>query len=107
MRVFMDDERDHPSVERCGFSAEKWDVVCRESWRAIQLLQTGTVTFILLDHWMSSGDQNGLDVATWIRDAAVAGTLPKLDWDIHTGDIDKKRAMFRVLREADKAWETR
>ncbi len=106
MRVFMDDERDPPIEDNCG-NALHWDVTCRHSHEAIALIRSGVVSFISLDHWMRPGEMTGLQVANLIRDGALDGTISRFGWDIHTGDTDRARLMYRALFDADAAWEAR
>ncbi len=104
MRVFMDDERDPPTEDRCG-NTLIWDAVCRQTHEAIALLRSGKVSFISLDYWMHSGEMTGLDVARFILEGAKDGSIKKLDWDVHTGDTEKARLMYAVMFDAETAWE--
>ena len=107
MRVWMDDEREPPTQNNCGTPLPPWDAHCKHAHEALKLLYEQKVTYISLDHWMWSGELNGMDVAKLICEGAKSGSINRLEWDVHTGDREKYRAMTRLLMEADKAWDMR
>lgn len=103
----MDDERTPEDKSDWGFKNIPYDVVCRHSCEACQLLKTGKVTFISLDHWMNSGEMTGLDVANFILSGAKDGSIPRLEYDCHSGDIEKRYLIYKILRQAEDEWDLR
>ncbi len=106
MRVWLDDEREPPRENNCGQPLQ-WDIHCKHAHEAIKLLYEQRVKYISLDHWMWSGELNGMDVAKLIFEGAKSGAINRLEWDVHTQDMQKYREMTRLLMEADKAWDMR
>jgi hypothetical protein len=70
MRVYLDDERSAPD----GWVQVRWPS------EAIELLETGTVTEISLDHDLGDDDRGtGYDVILWIEEAvATRGFQPPI-----------------------------
>ncbi len=104
MRIWLDDERDAPRTNEWTEAEILWDAICLHADDAIALLKSGRVTFISLDHWMQPGERNGMDVARFIYEGAKNRTLPKLTWEIHTGDVEKFKEMWKILKAADTEW---
>lgn len=96
MRVWLDDLRDKPG---------EFDVHVRTAHKAIELLRTGEVVEISLDHDL--GDEvngTGYDVASWIEEQAFHGNLPKLKWHIHSQNNVGAERMLAALQNADRFW---
>ena len=96
MRVWLDDERIMP---------KEFDVHAKTAEEAINLLCTGKVTEISLDHDLGeSCNGTGYDVAKWIEHAAVDGRMGKIAWDIHSQNPVGRRNMQAALNSAEKFW---
>jgi hypothetical protein len=102
MRVFLDDQ--------CDTIRAKWAVgythKVKTAQEAIELLKSGSVTHISLDHDL--GDPavvgTGYDVAKWLEEAAYLGTIPKLSWNIHSMNPVGEQNMRAALMSADRYW---
>src|SRR5262245_10223826 len=95
MRVYLDDIRPLPP----GF-----DVVVRTSAEAIALLQTGSVTFLSLDHDLGTED-TGYTVARWIEQAAFEGRLQPPEWVVHSANPVGRSNIEMALRNAQRYWQ--
>ncbi len=88
MKVYLDDIRTAP---------EGW-ILCLWPSGVIDLLETGSVTHVSLDHDL--GDDNrgtGYDVLTWIeRQVAVNNFVPP-DITIHTSNLAAKQRMEQAV----------
>lgn len=73
---------------------------------AIALLRTGRVTHVSLDYHLT-GREKGHQVATFIKEEAFAGRLPRLVWTTHTSDPDGAAHMREILSDADLFWAER
>ncbi len=105
LRVWLDDERDpSDSNTKQLFGSRGDEVWVKTSGQAIELLKTGKVNFISLDHDLGNrGD--GQQVANWIEKNAFAGTLPRLEWRIHTKNVVRASPMRQALENADRFWD--
>lgn len=92
--VWLDDERPMP----VGYT--HWAKTGEE---AIELLKTGQVTCISLDHDLGLGI-TGYDVAKWIEQEAIQGTLPLIRCRVHTQNPVGKANIKMALRNAVIAW---
>ena len=70
---------------------------------AIALLRTGRVTHASLDYHLT-GREKGHEVATFIKEEAYAGRLPRLAWTTHTSDSRGAEHMRAILEDADTFW---
>ncbi len=73
---------------------------------AIALLRTGRVTHVSLDYHLI-GREKGHQVATFIKEEAFAGRLPRLAWTTHTSDPRGAAHMRDILFDADVFWAER
>lgn len=101
MRVFLDDERETP---------EGW---VRVYWpdEAIDLLKTGKVVEVSLDHDLGDDDRGtGYDVVLWIEEAVFrSGFIPPMI-KVHSANISARRKMelgieniYKMAEERNKA----
>lgn len=97
MRVWLDDLR--PIRE--GF-----DVWAKTAPKAIELLKTGNVTYISLDHDLGEdyGCGTGYDVACFIEEQAYFNTMSRLDWNVHSANPVGAANMERALMQANAYW---
>jgi hypothetical protein len=102
MRVWLDDNRD-PKIHRPN---EEWIWVTTAK-EAIELLKTGNVIEVSLDHDL--GDEkivgNGNMVACWIEDAAYRKEIPKLTWSVHSQNSVGVGKMVKALSNANRFWD--
>lgn len=101
MKVWLDDIREMP---------DEYTVHVKTAAAAIELLNTGQVTDISLDHDLGLPEEelgNGYQVACWIEEAAFNGEIPKLEWRVHSQNNVGVNRMVIALRAADSFWETR
>ncbi len=97
MKVWLDDVRPMPSG---------WDVHIRTAIEASQLVLQGQVTDISLDHDLGEKDLTGYFVAKMIEDLAYHGTIPKINWTIHSANPVGRANMEMALKNADKFWDS-
>ncbi len=102
MKVWLDDERPMPP------DMTHWAKTADE---AIEMLKTGKVTSISLDHDLGHShydgyevEKTGYTVAKFIEEGAVNGTLPKLWVHFHTQNPVGKERMKAAIRNAHRAW---
>ena len=97
-RVWLDDERPVPE----GFT--HWVKTAEE---AIELLKTGRVKHISLDHDL--GDEEivgtGYHVACWIEENAHEGSLARFTWNVHSANPTGRDKMKSALNNADLFWD--
>lgn len=94
VQVWLDDERPMPS---------DYDVHVRTAEEAIALLKSGTVSKISLDHDLGQ-EKTGYDVAKWIEENAINGTLNKLNVRIHTQNPVGNQNILAAIRNAYRHW---
>lgn len=71
----------------------------------IELLKSGAVTQISLDHDLGPPEAGtGYDVAKYIERAAFDKQLPRLDWALHTANSVGRRSMRAALTNATAFW---
>lgn len=96
MKVYLDDERVAPE----GWTQVRWPE------EAIELLKTGKVETISLDHCLGEGSEcvsprTGSDVLAWIQEAVETSDFMPPRMHIHTSDKEAKREMKGV---AHRIW---
>jgi hypothetical protein len=72
--------------------------------QAIELLETGNVIECSLDHDLGSDYETGYDVAKWIEERAVNGTLAPIRCRVHSQNPVGARNMKMALQSAYRAW---
>lgn len=99
MKVWLDDERPMP---------DGYDVHVRTASEAIDLLKTGQVTRMSLDHDLGPPEAGtGYDVAKWIEEAAFHGWIPTMQFGVHTANPVGRANMVSCLQNAVRFWEER
>lgn len=96
LAVWLDDVRPMP---------EGYDVHVKTAQEAINLLKSGRVCMISLDHDL--GDESvetGYTVARYIEQAAHEGTLGFVAVNLHTANPVGRRNMEAAIRNAQRAW---
>ena len=96
IRLWLDDLRAAP---------EGWHHA-RTAAEAIALLAAGGVVEVSLDHDLGDepGVGSGYDVACWIEQHAMQGTLQRLDWRIHSANPVGRKKMKAALESAERFW---
>lgn len=98
MKVWLDDKRPMPD----GF-----DIHTVSAFEAIEMIKTGKVTKIGLDHDL--GDDtivgNGHMVSDFIEECAFFGTIPRIEWSIQSSNGPEVSRMSVALRRADIYWD--
>lgn len=96
MLVWLDDERPMPP---------EYTNHVRTAAEAIELLKTGEVQTISLDHDLGGAwNGTGYDVAKFIEQEAVAGRLKRIRVYMHTQNPVGKENMRKALCNAHRAW---
>jgi hypothetical protein len=92
MKVFLDDIRN---------PMEYWDIIAKNYSSIIELLQTGKVTEISLDHDLGT-EKTGYDVLLWIEEQTAINNFkaPKI-W-VHTGNLSAKEKMILAINKIEK-----
>lgn len=97
MKIWLDDKRIMP-VE--------FDIHVMSAFEAIDMIKTGKVTKIGLDHDL--GDEkivgNGHMVADFIEEQAYFGKIPRIEWSIQSSNGPEIFRMTIALRRADIYW---
>lgn len=102
MRVYLDDLRETPP----GFDTRVYTYA-----QAIEVLRTGNVTHISLDHDLDAEGElelahvgTGYDVACWIEESAYGQTLPQLTWEVHSMNKPGALRIRSAMESADRYW---
>ena len=96
MKVFLDDERQAP---------EGW---CRVQWpqEAIDLLQTGQVTEISLDHDLGDDQRGtGYDVILWLEEAVRLRCFVPPRVHIHSANAAARTRMLAGVKAIQRAYQ--
>ena len=95
MKLWLDDERAMPP---------QFDTQVKTAEEAITLLKTQQVTHISFDHDLGEG-QTGYDVAKWIEKRAWYGTMPPMEWQIHSANPVGRQNITIAMKNADRYWK--
>lgn len=106
MKLWLDDERDPKNnIIKSMFGSNGDEVWCKTSQEAIDLLKSGNITSISLDHDLGPAIAGtGLDVAKWIEEKAYHKEILKLIWKIHSMNPIGRSNMENALKNADRFW---
>lgn len=103
MKVWLDDKDTEDK-----FIPPIFDVHVKTAQECIELIKTGKVAQVSLDHDL--GDENivgnGYMVASFIEEEAYFGRISKLEWDIHSDNPVGIKRMTIALENADRFWRT-
>ena len=93
MKVYLDDERATPD----GWVRAFWPD------QVIELLKTGEVTHLSLDHDLGDDARGtGYDVLTWLEQAAFEGTLRIPEIAIHSANAAGRQRMAAAVRSIQR-----
>lgn len=95
MRLWLDDERPMPD----GYTHQAYTAK-----EAIDLLETGKVECISLDHYLGENNGTGYEVACFIERSAFEGTLQSMRLKVHSQDPVGKQKIKIALQNAKRAW---
>lgn len=97
MKLWLDDARSMPS---------DYDVHVKSAFIAIELLKTGLITHIGLDHDLGPVEEvgNGHMVSDFIEEAAYHKTLKPLTWSIQSSNAVEVERMTVTLKRAENYW---
>lgn len=97
MKIWLDDKRTMP---------EGFDIHVVSAFEAIDMIKTGLVTKIGLDHDLSEETiyGNGHMVSDFIEEQAYFGKIPRIEWSIQSSNGPEIYRMTIALRRADVYW---
>lgn len=94
LHLWLDDVRPAPK----GY--DYWALTAHQ---ALEVLQTGCVGHVSLDHDLGNSDETGYTVANWIEDAVEAQKIPELSWEVHSANPVGRKRIAQALRNL-KQW---
>lgn len=93
MKVFLDDERTPPK----GWILVRWPE------EAIDLLKTGKVTAISLDHDLGDDDHGtGYDVILWIEEQVIVNNFKPPKIKVHSANSSARLKMEAGIRSIER-----
>ena len=93
MKVYLDDERDTPD----GWTRVYWPA------EAIELLRTGMVEVISLDHDLGDDDRGtGYDVVKWIEEQVVTAGFVPPEMRVHSANVSARTNMELGIRSIER-----
>lgn len=105
MRIWLDDLRPAPRSNWLG-EDEHWDYVVKTAHEAIELVKTGTITYISFDHDLGPEKAGtGYDVARFIEEQAFLGTIPPIDYALHSANPVGRANIDKAMKRAWSFWE--
>lgn len=113
IKLWLDDDLEirHPKdflpLDVPGFSdPSEWTWVTTAA-EAIDLIKTGRVTHMSLDHDLGDRDTcgDGSEVANYVEKASFNNKIPKIIWHIHSANPVGEANMTAALKNADKFWD--
>lgn len=94
MRVWLDDERPLPADYDCHVKTVE---------SAIELLETGVVSTISLDHDLGT-EKTGYDVACWLEEQAAKGLLGHMRIHCHSQNVVGRNKIRQAIASIRKYW---
>lgn len=95
MRVYLDDERETP----VGWVRVYWPD------EAIELLKTGEVVEISLDHDLGDDERGtGYDVVLWIEEAVATGDFEPPEIKVHSANSSARQKMELGISSIKRLW---
>ena len=95
MKLYLDDEREAPE----GWVRVRWPE------EAIELLKTGHVTEVSLDHDLGDDEHgSGYDVVLWIEEAVARGGFVPPRIEVHSANPPARAKMDAGWRESGGLW---
>lgn len=106
--LWLDDRRDPNSPETQQIYGSKpgmtWAKTAQE---AISILASGNVRSISFDHDLGPRELvgDGHQVANYIERQAYDGTLPRLQWRVHSDNGVGRDNIIRAMTSAERFWD--
>lgn len=95
IKIWLDNER--PIRSPYNFHAKTAN-------EAIERIRQGDVSSISLDHDLGDGNGTGYDVAKFIEEGAINGTVKRMTLAVHTPNPAGRVNICAALRNAVKSW---
>lgn len=96
MKVWLDDVRPKP---------DEFDIWITNAATAINVIRTGGVMVISLDHDLGDPDaKTGYDVACAIEEGAYRGTIPPLEIRVHSANPVGRKNIEACVQKCKKYW---
>lgn len=96
LSVWLDDLRKMPP---------EYDIHVKTANEAIEVLRSGRVIRMSLDHDLGEGNGSGYDVAKWIEEAAYNNDIPQIQLSLHSQNTVGIENMRSALVNAHKFWQ--
>lgn len=98
MKLYLDDVRPAPA----GWKLVRWPQ------EMIELLMTGAVTDVSLDHDLGDDKRGtGYDVITWLEKAVVDYGLVPPNIKVHSANVPAKKRMERGIKSVNHLYQVR
>ncbi len=98
MKLYLDDVRPAPA----GWKLVRWPQ------EMIELLMTGAVTDVSLDHVLGDDKRGtGYDVITWLEKAVVDYGLVPPNIKVHSANVPAKKRMERGIKSVNHLYQFR
>lgn len=94
MKLWLDDIREMPA---------EFNVCVRTANEAIEILKTGKVTLVSLDHDLGT-EETGYTVALFIEQSAFEGTIPQMELRVHSQNGVGVKNIIAAFNQAKKFW---
>jgi hypothetical protein len=108
MKLWLDDERDpEQDLIQTKFGSESGMLWVTTAEEAMEWIVCGGVDFISFDNDLGTPHAEGMDLASWIEEMAFFGTIPKMEWRVHTANPVAEKSITQAMRNADKFWKTK
>ncbi len=104
MRVFLDDVRTPPAFDALTGEPTVWSKICRTGEELIDLINQKLVTYISFDHDLGDGI-SGYDVAKQIEELAAHGSIPPIDYAVHSANPVGANNIDLAMKAAWRFWE--
>lgn len=106
MKMWLDDLRSpqDPFIQE-HYGANGDEVWVKTVSEAKDLLASGEVIKMSLDHDLGEEEPDGYDLVRWIAKEAHAGNMKPPFWVVHSDNPVGAKSMIQGLRAADKYWK--
>lgn len=95
--LWLDDERPMPSA---------YTHLAKTATEAIDIIKSGQVVVVSLDHDLGDGCGTGYEVAKYIEENAVKGMLPPIRCYVHSMNVVGQKNIKIAIRNAYRAWHS-
>lgn len=106
LKLWLDDNRDpKDSTIQSLFGANGDEVWVKTVSEAIDLIGSGYVSSISIDHDLGDGNGDGYEVAKFIEEGAFDGSLEPFKCTVHSKNPVGARRVVQALENANKFWK--